>query len=59
MTFYILVLNGLLYVEGPMEGITFCVDDYEDAYNRIQSELTTVPVTTPVQVIEMFLTNQD
>jgi hypothetical protein len=55
MTFYILVLNGFLYVEGPTEGITFCVDDYEDAYNRIQLELTAVPNGTKAQVIELFL----
>ena len=61
MTFYILVLNGLFYVEGPQEGISFCVQDYEDAYERIEFELEEmvdtgyIPVETSVQVIEMFL----
>ncbi len=61
MTFYILILNGLFYVEGPQEGISFCVQDYEDAYDRIEFELEEmvdtgyIPVETSVQVIEQFL----
>jgi hypothetical protein len=61
MTFYILVLNGLFYVENPQERISFYALDYEDAYDRIEFELEEmvdsgyIPVETSVQVVEMFL----